>query len=86
MPFDATPPPRLRAFRFERPVGWDGFEPPDVPPFIFARATGHPPPLQQIAGQVRTPSGYTAGRITSDGAVPLRLASMWGPAPRPRGV
>lgn len=48
--------------------------------------TGHPPPLRQVAAQVRTVTGYTAGRSTVDGPALRPLPPMWRPAPRPRGA
>lgn len=36
--------------------------------------TGYPPPLKQIAGQVRTPTGFTQGVPGDDGAKLLALS------------
>ncbi|WP_428485975.1 hypothetical protein [Rhodopila sp.] len=45
--------------------------------------TGHPPPEQQIAGQVRSATGMTYGVQTADGArMPSAVARQ--PAPRPQ--
>lgn len=37
-------------------------------PYRIIRYTGHPPVLEQIAGQVRSSSGMTYGRKSADGA------------------
>jgi hypothetical protein len=47
--------------------------------------TGHPPVLQQIANQVRSGSGMTLGRATSDGpAMPAVFTSNRIPVKEPR--
>lgn len=49
--------------------------------------TGHPPPLLQIAGQVRTPTGFTVGVPSADGpkliALAFTLQGVSRPPPRP---
>lgn len=72
MPFDACPVPV-----FQQPESWHGFRPTHLSrdgryQLLFdgrySVRTGHPPPLRQVATQVRCGTGYTSGIATPDGA------------------
>ena len=58
---------RLVVPPFVAPIAWHGFR-PTRPRGRVVIYTGHPPPEQQIADQVRSPTGMTFGFRTAEGA------------------
>lgn len=74
---------RLVVPPFVAPLGWHGFRPrPRGRVLIF---TGHPPPLEQIARQVRSPTGMTHGVRGPEGAR-MHPAFAHGAKPEPAAI